>query len=300
MAAFPGIFTSRKSAVADGVWLHHVSGGSGTPVVLLHGFPQSCYMWRKVMPSLAERFHVIAPDLRGCGDSDKLTGPYDAWTLAGDVHDLLEQAGVSEPAWVVGHDMGAPVALAGAARYRDRTRGLVYIDEPVFGINLEPMAAFSPDNPNIVWWWPFHHQPRLAETLLAGHERAYFDYFVFSKTHVTNLFALTETDKEEYVRHLREMGGVTGALGGYRDVFVTEEHLAPLKHDKLTVPALGITGEFGLPDVAGALRGYVADVEKAVIPGSGHFVAEEQPEALLDVLFTFFDHTAGPAASPAR
>jgi pimeloyl-ACP methyl ester carboxylesterase len=285
-------FTSRKSAVGDGVWLHHVSGGAGVPVVLLHGFPQSWYMWRKVMPALAEQFHVIAPDLRGCGDSEKQSGPYDGWTLAGDVHGLLELLGVDQPVYVVGHDMGAPVALSYAARYPEATRALVYIDEPVFGINLEQMAAFSPDIPNMVWWWPFH-QPLLAETVLAGHERAYFDFFVFSKTHATNLSAWTEQDKEEYVRHLREMGGVTGALGGYRDVFVTEERLAPFKTHKLTIPTLGITGEFGLPDVADALGGYIEEVEAAEIADSGHFVAEERPEALVDLLTGFFARHGG-------
>ncbi len=283
-------FTSRKTAIADGVVLHHVVGGKGPPVVLVHGFPQSWYMWRKVMPVLAKRHRVIAPDLRGCGDSDKLSGPYDGWTHAGDLTALLDHLEITEPVIAIGHDMGAPVALSFAARYPERTRGLVYIDEPVFGVNLEQITAFSPDLPTMVWWWPFHHQPGLAETLLQGHERAYFDHFVFSKTHVTNVWAMSEEDKEEYVRHLREVGGVTGALGGYRDVFVTERHLAPFKKTKLRVATLGITGEFGLPDVAEALRAYVTNVKAVKIADSGHFVAEEQPQALLDALDGFFKH----------
>lgn len=286
-------FTSRKSQVADGVHLHHVSGGAGSPVVLLHGFPQSWYMWRKILLPLADEHRVIVPDLRGCGDSQKITGAYDAWTLAGDVHALLEHLEVSEPVVVVGHDMGAPVALAFAARYPEQARGLVYVDEPVFGINLEQVAAFSSDKESMVWWWPFHHEPMLAEMLVTGHERAYFDHFVFTKTHVTNLWAMTERDKQEYVRHLCEAGGLTGALGGYRDVFVTEQHFAALKTDQLTVPTLGVTGEFGLPDVADALGGYVRDVGKVVIADSGHFVAEEQPQAFLDELRRFLSAVSG-------
>lgn len=132
----------------------------------------------------------------------------------------------------------------------------------------------------------------LAEMLVTGHERAYFDHFVFTKTHVTNLWAMTDRDKQEYVRHLREAGGLTGALGGYRDVFVTEQHFAALKTDQLTVPTLGVTGELA------ARRGrrsgwHVRDVEKVVIDDSGHFVAEEQPQAFLDELRRFLSAVSG-------
>lgn len=290
---FTDTFQSRKLKVADGVFLHAVVGGRGAPIILLHGFPQSWYMWRHVMLPLADRYTVIAPDLRGAGDSDKTKGPYDAWTLAGDVRALLEQLGVAGAPWVVGHDMGAPVALSYAARYRSDTRGLVYVDEPVFGVNLDHLARFGADNPSPLWWWPFQHEPGLAELLLAGHERAYFDFFVFSKTHVANQWAMREEDKQEYVRHLTEVGGVTGAMGGYRDVFATEAHLATLATDKLTLPVLGVNGQYGLPGVAAALRSYAEHVEEAIIPGSGHFVAEEQPQAFLDALTAFFDRHPG-------
>lgn len=99
----------------------------------------------------------------------------------------------------------------------------------------------------------------------------------------------TEQDKQEYVRHLCEVGGISGALGGYRDVFTTEAHLAKLKNQKLTLPVLGVSGEFGVQGVAEALRSYAERVEEAIIPGSGHFVAEEQPQALLEVMLAFFE-----------
>ena len=284
---FTEIFQSRKAKVADGIFLHYVTGGRGAPIVLLHGFPQSWYMWRKVMLPLAERFTVIAPDLRGCGDSDKTVGPFDGWTLAGDVHALLHGLGIEQKPWVVGHDMGAPVALSYAARYRAQTRGLVYADEPVFGVNLDHLARFGADNASPLWWWPFQHEPGLAEMLIAGHERSYFDFFVFSKTHVANHWAMTEADKQEYVRHLSEVGGITGAMGGYRAVFTTQAHLADLKTSKLTLPVLGVSGQFGLPGVAEALRSYAERVDETIIAGSGHFVAEEQPQLFLKELLSF-------------
>jgi pimeloyl-ACP methyl ester carboxylesterase len=286
---FAETFQSRKIKAADNVFLHAVIGGRGDPLILLHGFPQSWYMWRHLMLPLAERFTVVAPDLRGAGDSDKTQGPYDGWTLAGDVRGLLSKLGVTGRPWVVGHDMGAPVALSYAARYLSDTRGLIYIDEPVFGVNLEHLARFGADNPSPLWWWPFQHEPGLAEMLLAGHERAYFDFFVFSKMHVANHWAMTEQDKQEYVRHLCEVGGITGALGGYRAVFTTEAHLAKLKNQKLTLPVLGVSGEFGVQGVAEALRSYAELVEEAIIPASGHFIAEEQPQALLKVMLAFFE-----------
>ena len=205
------------------------------------------------------------------------------------MHDLLGGLRIKGAPWVVGHDMGAPVALSYAARYQSETRGLVYVDEPVFGVNLDHLARFSSENENPLWWWPFQHQPGLAELLLTGHERAYFDFFVFSKTHVANQWAMNEEDKREYVRHLSEVGGITGAMGGYRDVFTTERHLKPLSQAKLTLPVLGVNGQFGLPGVADALRRYALEVEEAIIPGSGHFVAEEQPQAFLDALLAFVD-----------
>lgn len=294
---FTKTFQSRKTKVADDVYLHYVVGGSGPPVVLIHGFPQTWYMWRKIMLPLAQQHTVIVPDLRGCGDSDKIVGPFDAWTLAGDIRALLEQLDVAESVWVIGHDMGAPVALSYAARYQPQTRGLVYMDEPVFGVNLEHLARFGADNASPLWWWPFQHQPLLAELLLVGHEREYFDFFVFSKTHVANHWAMGEEDKEEYVRHLREAGGLTGALGGYRDVFKTEAHLESLKTTKLTIPTLGMNGEFGLPTaaVAGGLVGYAENVEDAVILGSGHFIAEERPDDLLRELRGFISKNSSEA-----
>ena len=280
-------FRHTKAKVGD-LNLHYIIGGSGDPLVLLHGFPETSHQWRKVMPALAERFTVLAPDQRGCGFSDKPPGGYDAWTMAADIDALTTPLGF-ERYFIVGHDMGAPVALCHAARYPEKVRGLVYLDEPLPGFNVEHMARFAHDNPSMLWWYPFHMAPDLPELLIAGKERAYIDYFIDQHTHLMDPDAIDDATRAIYARHLAGAGGVHGAIGWYRAVFETAQHIRRIGETKLTLPVLGINGEFGVPDVGKQMAAVATDVTIAVVKGSGHFVAEEHPEALVEQLLAFFD-----------
>lgn len=284
---FNRIFDHRKTKVND-VYLHYVIGGQGDPVVLLHGWPQTWYMWRKIMLPLAQRYTILAPDLRGSGNSDKPEIGYDAQTMAEDVRGLVEQLGFGR-FFVVGHDMGAPVAYVLAATHSDWVRGLVYIDEPLPGFNLEEFTRFSPDNPVIYWWYGFHSRDNLPEMLLAGRERAYFEWFLGQGNMVADQRAISEADKDEYMRTFAAPGGIRGAMGWYRAVFETGRQIRELAETKLSMPVLGINGEYGHPKVAEQLEQFAEDVSGLVIENCGHFVAEEKPEELIEALMNFFE-----------
>jgi pimeloyl-ACP methyl ester carboxylesterase len=284
----PISFRHSKAEVGNNLHVHYVIGGSGDPIVLLHGFPETSHQWRKVMPMLANHFTVLAPDQRGSGFSDKPPNGYDAWTMAADIDALTTQLGLKRY-FIVGHDMGAPVALCHAARYAAKVRGLVYLDEPLPGFNVERMARFADDNPSLLWWYPFHMAPNLAELLIAGKEREYLDYFLDQHTHLMNPDAIDDASRAIYAAHLAGAGGVRGAIGWYRAVFETAKQIRRISEDKLSLPVLGINGEYGVPDVGQQMAAVAMNVTSAVVKDSGHFVAEERPVELVEQLLAFVD-----------
>jgi pimeloyl-ACP methyl ester carboxylesterase len=283
---FSRVFSHTKAKVGD-LHLHYVIGGEGDPLVLLHGFPQSWHMWRKVMLPLSKKYTLIVPDQRGSGSSDKPLTGYDGPTMAADIHSLVTQLGFKKLR-VVGHDMGAPVALCYAAAHPENVRALVYLDEPLPGFNVEEMARFTADSPGRLWWYPFHMQPDLAELLLAGKEREYIDYFVGQHTHLMDPTAMTDEDRKVYALNLGSVGGIRGAVGWYRAVFETGAFIRSLGLSKLRLPVLGISGEYGTPNVGAQMKNVAENVSDVVIKGSGHFVAEEKPEEFVQELLRFF------------
>jgi pimeloyl-ACP methyl ester carboxylesterase len=164
---------THETALVNGVRIHYVIGGSGEPVVLLHGFPLTWYYWRKIMPTLAQRYTVIAPDLRGLGDSSKPSSGYDPQTLAEDIHQLVRQLGFQR-ILLVGHDWGGPVAYAYAyaAANRDEVQKLVILEAviPVFG---QGQQGVLPNTGQAPWHFSFHQVPDVPEALTAGRERLY-------------------------------------------------------------------------------------------------------------------------------
>src|SRR6266851_3074817 len=146
-------FTHHTIALDD-VRLHYVTAGRGDPVVLLHGWPQTWYEWRKVIPALAERYTVIAPDMRGLGDSSKPATGYDKRTIADDIYQLVRQLGF-ERVLLVGHDWGGPVAYAYASAHPANVRKLVILDVGIPGAGLEDALAFRPTRN--IWHIQFHY-----------------------------------------------------------------------------------------------------------------------------------------------
>jgi pimeloyl-ACP methyl ester carboxylesterase len=164
-------------AKVNGTMLHYVRGGTGPAVILLHGFPQDWYEFHQIMPRLAEKFTVVAVDLRGMGGSTATPGGYDAANMAEDIHQLADQLHL-EHVYVVGHDLGGMVAYAFARRYPETARGVMILDVPLAGIGPWEEIQTLPE----VWHIRFHQTPDLPEKLIAGRQAIYFRHFLRART----------------------------------------------------------------------------------------------------------------------
>lgn len=270
---------------ANGVRLHVRTAGSGTPVVLLHGYPQSGIMWRKVAPALAQIHRVIVPDLRGYGDSDKPRGGYDKKTMAADIHALMGALGHERYA-VVGHDRGARVAHRLALDHGAAVSKLCLLDivptHTLFSRTGRELAA-------AYWHWFFFQVPDLPELMI----EATLEPFLRSMFRALSAQAgaFEEAAVQEYLRVFRLPGTIRATLDDYRaaanEDFVDDE--ADLAR-RVACPTLVIWGEFGkmhtLFDVLATWREKATDVRGHPVP-CGHFIPEEAPERLVADLIPF-------------
>jgi pimeloyl-ACP methyl ester carboxylesterase len=276
---------------AEGIRLHAVEGGqpTGPAVVLLAGFPQTWWAWRKAMPGLAERYHVIAIDLPGQGHSDRPQSGYDTHTVASRVQAAVTALNVQKY-WLVAHDIGAWVAFSLALKYEERLHGVALLDAGIPGISLPDAIPTDPDRAWKTWHFAFHLVPDLPETLLAGRERDYVGWFLKVKTLSPNTFDSAEID--HYAAAVAAEGGLRASLSYYRDAAESarKNHDA-LGRQHLTVPVLGISSSHGsIPDMAASISPWADNVTGAVIPHAGHFIPDEQPDAVVDTLTAFIDH----------
>ena len=281
--SFDATFT-HHTAVANGVHLHYVTGGQGDPVVLLHGWPQTWYEWRQVMPALAEHYTVIVPDMRGLGDSAKPPTGYDARTVAADIHELVQQLGYSS-VFLAGHDLGAWVAYAYAAAHRDEVRRLAVLE--IIPAD-DPILSFTTLNPQgSLWHFSFHFLRDLPEALIAGRERLYLSWFY--RYGAYNPAAIDEAAIDEYVRCYASEGGLRSGFEYYRALFTNIEQTKEDARTKLEVPLLALGGAASLGQVlAQEWPKYAANVQAEVVPQAGHWIPEEQPALLRERLLAFF------------
>ena len=273
----------HHTARVDNVVLHYVIAGHGEPVVLLHGWPQTWYQWRKIIPALAERYTVIAPDMRGLGDSSKPAAGYDKRTVAGDIYQLVQLLGF-ERIFLVGHDWGGPVAYAYASAHPADVRNLVILDAGIPGAGLEQALAFRPRS---IWHIPFHCVRDLPEALVAGRERTYLSWFYRTAYNPT---AITEQDIDEYVRCYAAPGGLRAGFEYYRAIFTDAEHNIENARAKLKMPVLALGGVLGFREMAfRSMQVLAENVRGGVIERCGHWIAEERPEYLTEQLLGFFN-----------
>lgn len=273
----------------NGIRLHYTRAGSGEPLVLLHGFPMTSYCWRKIIPALAERFTVIAPDLRGCGDSDRPTAGYDKRTVAEDIHQLVGQLGLG-PVNVVSHDVGMMVAYAYASLYPAEVRRLVLMEAALAGFGLEDLYDAS-KTPRMFHLPLFEAPNGLAEALIAGREKLFVSHMMRQQAYDTT--ALEEEALEEYARHLSAPGALHGGIEYFRAHTVDAGHNREHAKTKLPMPVLtvGGTASFGV-HLEGEIRPLAANMRAAMIDQCGHYLAEEQPERLTEVLLRFLAEPA--------
>ena len=281
-------FEHHTASVND-VRLHYVLAGSGDPVVLLHGWPQTWYEWRRIMPALAERYTVIAPDMRGLGDSSKPATGYDKRTIAEDIHALVREKLGFERIFLVGHDWGGPVAYAYACAHRDEVSRLVILDVAVPGAGLEQIPQAGPRGG--LWHISFHGVRDLPEALIAGRERTYLTWFYRSGY---DPGAITEEEIDEYVRCYSAPGGLRAGFEYYRAIWQDVEHNKENAKRKLEMPVLALSGERGFGAATkGSMEQLATDVRGGVIERCGHWIAEEQPQVLVQELLKFFGEEPG-------
>ncbi|MEM9558145.1 MAG: alpha/beta hydrolase [Acidobacteriota bacterium] len=265
-------------AKAGEVTLHGARAGSGPAVVLLHGWPQSHREWDSVVPLLADAYDVLAFDLRGSGDSSKPAEGYDQRTLAHDVVAALDSLAIDR-VHLVGHDIGGMVAFAFAHEHGERLLSLTILDVPLPGTPTFDAIARDPR----AWHFGFHRTPDLPEALVQGRERLYVEHFIRSLAVQTNR-ALEHLDV--YARNLSNPAALRAGFEYYRAFPTAESQNARYFEDKLTMPVLALSG--GAPWTYEMMKPLALHVEGGAIDGSGHWLAEEQPEALAARLRAFF------------
>jgi len=283
----------KRLVQVGGVDISYWIGGrpEGHPVLLWHGFLGTSFSWHKVMPLLADAgCYVLAPDMRGFGDSAKPEGTdgYDGNSLADEFRTLVRQInfGSGRPVTIAAHDMGAPPALLWAARYPSEIATLFYIEAPVMLEDiLKRIIVYTPEamKNGSMWWWILPLAPGVPERLIVGHEHAFLTWFYQSAT--VDPASIEASTVEEYLRTFSGSEGVLGALGVYRAAFTTIDQTTPLTGNKVRTPVVALGGRKGLGGRVKEMVERVAEsVTGDVIDSSGHFLPEEAPLELVRFL----------------
>ena len=294
-AGFTKTFKSRFVDTGE-LRLHAVIGGEGPPLLLVHGWPETWYAWRLLMPALARDFQVIAVDQRGMGLSDKPEAGYDTGTLARDLVALMDALGHRRFA-LVGHDTGFAIGYALAAVHPDRVDRAVLaeIPGPPGAAPSPPLFVPAPLNDRL-WHLPFNRLEKLNEQLVTGREEIFFGWEFEAAAK-----KLPREVISYYVRILSNPDSLRGSFGFYRALDTTIAQNERRK-TKLTIPVLAIGGAASFGEhVAQAMKLVADDVQGLVIPATGHFVAEESPADMLAALTAFLaPYRAVPAGSHPR
>jgi pimeloyl-ACP methyl ester carboxylesterase len=271
---------ASRSAQIDGVNLHYLTAGHGTPLILLHGYAETSRMWKPIIPALAQRFTVIAPDLPGIGDSDIPSSGLDLKSAAIRIHDLAKSLGVQK-AEVVGHDIGLMVAYAYAAQFPAEVTKLVLMDAFLPGV-AGWEAVYN--NPNI---WHFRFNGPTPEALVQGRERTYFDYFwddfAADKSH-----SIPEADREAYAAAYARPGRMHAGWAYFVSFLQAAKDFALLSQTKLNMPVLSIGGDHANGVALGQQVKLVAtDATVIVLKNAGHWILEERPKETTEALEKF-------------
>lgn len=293
---FAETFTSHYVDTGD-VRLHAVIGGEGPPLLLIHGWPQTWYAWRFVMPRLAEDFQVIAVDQRGIGLSDKPREGYDVGTLANDLIALMDALGHERFA-VYGTDTGMPIAHALAADHPELVERLIVSEAPLLGISPSPPLFLPPPLNARLWHLAFNQLPaEVNEALVRGREDVFFGAEFDASAGTRKL-------PEEAVRHYidtiaSDPEALRGSFEFYRAIPVSSAQNDERKSRRLTMPVLAIGGaESGMEGVEATMRLVADDVQGVVLPGAAHWLAEQAPDELVAALTEFLTpYREGAAAA---
>ena len=281
--SLPGRFHSRY-VDANGIRQHYVIGGRGEPLVLLHGWPETWWEFRKVMPALAERYRVIAVDLRGGGDTETPASGFDKKTMARDIYELVRALGYSSVN-IAGHDIGSMVAFSFAANHPGATRKVAMLDvmhpdESYFEFRM----LKAPGQPFFPWWFAFNQVAQLPEQLVSGRSRFLIDW-MFDNL-LINQAAVSDFDRSVYADAYNRPEGIRGGNGWY-STFVQD--IADLgTYGQVAAPILGMVNSLFYPNMAAVLPTRGPNVTVHEVPNTGHYFVEEQPQVVIDELTAFF------------
>jgi len=271
---------ASRTANVSGVTFHYLSAGQGPTVLLLHGYAETSRMWKLIIPQLAARFTVIAPDLPGIGDSSVPSDGLNMKTAAVRVHALAASLGVQK-AEVVGHDIGLMVAYAYAAQFPDEVTKLVLMDAFLPGVG-DWQTVFN--DPNM---WHFRFHGPTPEVLVAGRERTYYEHywndFAADKNH-----SLPEADREAYTAAYARPGRMRAGWSYFESFPQDARDFAQLSQTKLAMPVLSIGGEKSLGDFLGQqMKVAASNVTVIVEKNTGHWLMEENPKETTEALLNF-------------
>lgn len=280
--------THGMAQIEPGLRIHYVVAGEGNrTIVLLHGFPQTWWEWRRVIPSLVRAgFRVIALDYRGAGSSSRPVSGYDKRTMATDIYSLLrDHLQIKQPVIMVGHDIGLIVAYAYAEMFRDQVSHLVVMDAPLPGTTVFDKLRSDPR----VWHFAFHGTRDIPEMLVAGRERQYLQAFFAAR--IFDPSAVSDSDLDLYASAYSAPGAMRAGFETYRafDQDAQDNRDALQRNGKLNAPVLAVYGAMsntgsGVEQMMKEVAGNVTGLQ---IPRSAHWIAEENPEAFTSGLLQF-------------
>lgn len=276
-ARLPGF--RHGHATVNGVRLHYVEGGHGDPIVLLPGWPRTWWEFHKIMPALAENRRVIAVDLRGMGDSAKPATGYDKKTMAADIAALIARLGLGR-ADVVGSDIGSMVAFSLAANHPDRVRRLVMIDVLHPHDGLDQLTLLPRPGQFHLWWFAFNQVQGVPEELLAGRARVLVDHLC--ETILVDQDAVTDRDRAIYASAYDTRDAIRAGNGWYRAF--AQDIADDRTYAPVTPPVLALVAPPTHDLVAALLPTKAERAEVVRIEGTGHYVVEERPDAVLSHL----------------
>ena len=290
-----GQIVEHRRARVNGIRIHFVVAGAGEPLLLIHGTPKTHSYWRDLIPLLTDRFTVIAPDLRGFGDSDKpsTSSGYDSITMTDDLAELMGQLGHERYA-VHGEDRGAEYAYVLAARTREVVHHLSFGEMMLSGMGLEELSHFTEENIAArmerrgTWKWhnPFFYLQGVPEMLITGREREFWTWWM--RAEMWNPAALPADLVDEWIAHIAAPSGLRGLLDTYRAPFANAATNRDLAAQPLSAPVLAIGArEFYGHYVGEQMRKVATNVTERVWEDSGHSLALEQPRRLADELRSF-------------
>ena len=280
-AADPGVPIHDRFADVNGIRMHYLEAGQGSPVILLHGYAQNSHMWRPLMAHLGKSHRVIAPDLRGFGDTTKAECCYGKKSMAADVHALAQQLGIDQSG-VAGHDIGLMVAYAYAAQYPQAVDRIALMDAFIPGVGDTTNLFLLKD------LWHFHFYGKTPLALVSGRERIYFEHF-WNDFAADGTKSVSEADRRFYTKKYALPGAMKAGMDVFRNFDQDAKDNAEFSKTKLTMPMLVLGGEKSGGEFLISQGRLVADdVQGTLVEGSGHWLIDEAPDQVIPKLVEFF------------